>query len=143
MRKELSAGGVVMFGNAILMLEKFNGEWVLPKGKVEAGEELEEAATREILEEAKVKAEIIKYIGKIKYTYENTWRDEECTYKTVHWFLMKSKTLACTPQREEGFIDAKFIHIDRASEMAKYSDEKGIIQKAVDEYVKNHRQDEK
>lgn len=143
MRKELSAGGVVMFGNAILMLEKFNGEWVLPKGKLETGEKLEEAATREILEEASVKAEIVKYIGEINYTYENSWRDDECTYKTVHWFLMQSKSLACVPQREEGFIDAKFVHVDRAKNIAKYNDEKKIIQKAIDEYEKKHRQDTK
>ena len=35
MREEVSAGGVVLFGNAILLLRKFNGDWVLPKGKVE------------------------------------------------------------------------------------------------------------
>ncbi|MCD5415294.1 MAG: NUDIX hydrolase [Clostridiales bacterium] len=143
MRQEISAGGVVMFGNAILMLEKFNGEWVLPKGKVETGEKLEEAATREILEEAGVKAEVLKYIGKINYTYEDTWKVKECTDKTVHWFLMKSRSLACVPQREEGFIDAKFIHIDRACEIAKYDDEKGIINKAVNEYTTKDRQDVK
>ena len=38
MREEISAGGVVLFGNAILLLRKFNGDWVLPKGKVEEGE---------------------------------------------------------------------------------------------------------
>ena len=51
MREEISAGGVVLFGNAILMLRKFNGDWVLPKGKVEEGENNEEAALREVSEE--------------------------------------------------------------------------------------------
>ena len=26
----------------------------------------------------------------------------------------------CTPQRNEGFVDAKFIHINRAAEIARY-----------------------
>ena len=51
MREEISAGGVVLFGNAILLLRKFNGDWVLPKGRIEAGEQKKEAALREVLEE--------------------------------------------------------------------------------------------
>ena len=47
MREEISAGGVVLFGNAILLLRKFNGDWVLPKGRIEAGEQKKEAALRE------------------------------------------------------------------------------------------------
>ena len=50
MREEISAGGVVLFGNAILMLRKLNGDWALPKGKVEEGENNEEAALREVSE---------------------------------------------------------------------------------------------
>lgn len=34
MREEISAGGVVVLGNTILLLRKYNGDWVLPKGKV-------------------------------------------------------------------------------------------------------------
>ena len=44
MREEISSGGVVVFGNAILLLRKYNGDWVLPKGKIEPGEELAETA---------------------------------------------------------------------------------------------------
>lgn len=57
MREEISAGGVVLFGNAILLLRKFNGDWVLPKGRIEAGEQKKEAALREVLEETGVKSE--------------------------------------------------------------------------------------
>lgn len=38
MREEVSVGGVVLFGNMIFLLRKFNGDWVLFKGKVEEGE---------------------------------------------------------------------------------------------------------
>jgi len=43
---EISAGGVVVFGNAILLLKKYNGDWVLPKGRIEKGEEVEATALR-------------------------------------------------------------------------------------------------
>ena len=36
--KEISAGGVVFNSKKILLLRKFNGGWVLPKGHVKKGE---------------------------------------------------------------------------------------------------------
>ncbi len=61
MREEISSGGVVVFGNAILLLRKYNGDLVLPKGKVEPGEELAETAKREVKEESGVSGVITKY----------------------------------------------------------------------------------
>lgn len=137
MRQEVSAGGVVIFGNAILLLKKYNGDWVLPKGKVEIHESLEQTAVREVFEEASVKVNIIKYLGEINYTYKNCWDDNSVVNKTVHWFLMQSKAIDCVPLKEEGFIDAKFIHIDRVVDLAKYEDEKEIICKAIDQFRKD------
>lgn len=132
-RQEISAGGVVFFGNAILLLKKYNGDWVLPKGKVEYRETFEEAAIREVHEEAAAKVEVIKYLGEIHYTFKNSWEDNNMINKTVHWFLMQSRTINCIPLKDEGFIDAKFIHIDRVMDIAKYEDEKQIIKKAITE----------
>ena len=131
MREEISAGGVVLFGNAILMLRKFNGDWVLPKGKVEEGENNEEAALREVSEETGVKAEILKYLGEIHYTFKENWDENKSVHKTVFWYLMQSRNMDTVPQKEEGFVDAKFIHIDRVVDLARYDDEKEIIKVAL------------
>lgn len=131
MKSEVSAGGVVVFGNAILLLKKYNGDWVLPKGKVEDNEDIAETAVREVFEEGGVKANIIKYLGKINYTFRNTREEDEVVNKTVHWFLMEARSMECIPQRKEGFIDALFVHINRASQIAKYEDEKKIIIRAI------------
>ena len=88
MREEISAGGVVLFGNAILLLRKFNGDWVLPKGRVEEGEQRKDAALREVL---------------------------------------------------EGFVDAKFIHLDRVVDLARYNDEREIIKVALEEIKKRNK----
>lgn len=136
MREEISAGGVVLFGNAILLLKKYNGDWVLPKGKIEEGENKDIAALREVLEESGVKADIIKYLGEIHYTFKENWDENKTVHKTVFWYLMKSRNMDTIPQREEGFIDAKFIHMDRVVEMAKYDDEKEIIKVALGEIKK-------
>lgn len=123
MIEEISSGGVIIFGNTILLLKKFNGDWVLPKGRIEKNETIRQAALREVLEESGVKAEIVKYIGMVYYKYRNLKKDE-MVYKTVHWYLMKTNSMNCTPQKSEGFVDAKFVHIDRVKDLVKYEDEK-------------------
>lgn len=130
MLEEVSAGGVVIFGNTILLLKKFNGDWVLPKGRVEAKEEIRDTAIREVLEESGVKAEIIKYIGMVHYNYRNL-KGNDIVYKTVHWYLMKTNSMESVPQKSEGFIEATFVHIDKVLDLVKYDDERKIIQKAL------------
>ena len=73
MRIEKSAGGVVIYDNAILLLRKYNGDWVLPKGRIEKDEKIKEAALREVKEETGTQAEVIKYLGEIHYTYKENW----------------------------------------------------------------------
>lgn len=131
MKEEISAGGVVVFGNAILLLRKYNGDWVLPKGRIESGEEIVEAALREVSEETGIHAEAKRYLGEIHYTYKENWDETNRVHKTVHWHMMKANTMNTIPQKEEGFIDAKFVHLDKAVELVKYDDEREIIKVAV------------
>ncbi len=130
MIEEVSAGGVVIFGNTLLLLKKFNGDWVLPKGRVEKDEDIRETALREVLEESGVKAEIMRYIGMVHYTYKNI-KGDEMVYKVVHWYLMKTNSMESIPQKNEGFVEATFVHVDKATELVKYKDEKKIIDKAL------------
>lgn len=131
MMEETSAGGVVIFGNALLLLKKFNGDYVLPKGRVEKGESLEETALREVEEESGVRGTIEGYIGEANYRYRN-YKYNEIVTKTVHWYLMSTNSMDNVPQKSEGFIDVVFVHIDKAAEMAKYDDERRIIEKGLE-----------
>jgi len=45
---------------------------------------------------------------------------------------MKAIHTNAHPQREEGFISAKFIHQDNVVELAKYDDERDILVKALE-----------
>lgn len=128
---EVSSGGVVIFGNTILLLKKYNGDWVLPKGRLEKGENIKSAALREVLEETGVKGEIINYIGAVHYNYKNL-KEDEIVSKTVHWYLMKSNSMDCTPQRKEGFVDAVYVHVDKAKDLVRYADERKIILKGIE-----------
>jgi len=108
MIEEVSAGGIVVFGNSILLLRKFNGDYVLPKGRVEKNESINNAAVREVFEESGSRVNIVKYLDKI--TYE---------------FIRNSKS--------EGFVSVSFFPFDRAIQLARYDDERRILKKAVED----------
>lgn len=97
MTREFSAGGIVFNdkGQVLLVQTKSfrsfeqNGHalyWGFPKGHVETGQTMKEAALREVLEEGGVKAEIIDKVGDSKYIYT---RDGEKIFKVVTIFLMR------------------------------------------------------
>jgi 8-oxo-dGTP pyrophosphatase MutT (NUDIX family) len=72
-RAPTHAGGVVVressSGPEYLVVEASSnpGMWVLPKGRIEAGESPEEAAVREVQEEAGCRAAIVKPVGSIEF----------------------------------------------------------------------------
>ena len=56
MKEEKSAGGIVLLDEKALILRRFSGDWVLPKGHIEEGETPEIAAMREVREETGISA---------------------------------------------------------------------------------------
>lgn len=132
MRRVNSAGGIVIKGDSILMLKKSNGDWVLPKGRIELNETEKEAAVREVEEETGIFAGIISMIGEINYKYRNIWENNELIDKYVTWYLMKEIKGELDPLSDEGFIEAKYVPISRFESYAKYEDEKKMIRKAVE-----------
>lgn len=116
------------------MLRKRSGDWVLPKGHIEEGEDAETAAKREVLEEGGVEARPLSYIGEIDYSFPNRYDARDIVYKNVAWYIMRSDTDFTKPQLEEGFVKSDFIDMDEALKVAKYSDEKRMIEKAIDFY---------
>lgn len=128
--KEISAGGVVFNSKKVLLLRKFNGGWVLPKGHVKEGEEFFETALREVKEESGVDAKIGEYIDYIEYQYFNFRKMEKST-KTVHWFTMYSDDYDLVPLAKEGFNEARYVDTDHAMKILIHQNEKNIIKKAL------------
>ena len=87
-KNTISAGGIVRKlegGKVFALLTKIVGkpDWLIPKGHVEAGETIEEAAWREVGEETGLKN--IKISKKLGVKKRLSFRREE--YKTIHYFL--------------------------------------------------------
>lgn len=132
MNKVISAGGIVYHNSGILMLKKKNGDWVLPKGRIEIGESLEETAVREVKEETNIDATIVDYLGATTYSFSNFWTEYKVIHKTVSWYYMVADSYVLKALEAEGFVKASFITIDKVLQIAKYEDEKKVIKKAIE-----------
>lgn len=86
--EETSAGGVVWHQGRVLVLCNFRGEYIFPKGHIEAGETAAEAALREVAEESGLLATIISPLPDTAYSYQRvSGRVQE---KRVIWFNMEA-----------------------------------------------------
>ena len=96
-----AAGGLVRNENKELLTIFRNGVWDLPKGKVEKGELIEEAAVREVEEETGVKIHK-HYADSIQKVYHVYSLKKKLVLKETSWFIMSAKSMIILPQREEG-----------------------------------------
>ncbi|MBN2897130.1 MAG: NUDIX domain-containing protein [Clostridia bacterium] len=126
-----SAGGVVVLGNSILLLKKLNGDWVLPKGKLQKEEAAESAAVREVFEETRIKSMIQHKIGETSYRFRNCWSEEQVIEKRVEWFLMSAQTSVPKANRGEGFSEAQFVTFEKARCLMRHEDELNTLCEAI------------
>lgn len=104
--------------------------WVLPKGHVElaAGENIAEAARREVAEEAGITDLSVKNeLGVTRFKFQ---AETALVLKTVHYFLMLTNQKTLTPQAEEGLLEAQWFPIDEAVPMLAYDTDKDIVARA-------------
>lgn len=98
----IAAGGLVFNEKNELLMMFRRGKWDLPKGKLDAGESIENCAVREVEEETGVgNIQLKKLIGKTYHEYFDKWIGAD-VFKETWWFLMHVKgTSNLTPQIEE------------------------------------------
>lgn len=136
MIEAVSCGGLVIHRGKILLLYKdfknrYDG-WVLPKGTVEKGEQYEDTAHREVLEESGVDASIVEYINKTEYSFVVP---EDTVSKEVHWYLMKAESYYSKPQAEEYFFDSGYYKYHEAYHLLKFQNERTILEEGYKKYV--------
>ncbi len=96
----VAAGGIIKNANGQILTIFRRGFWDLPKGKVEPGEKIEDAALREVKEETG--ADVVRSSHRTIITYHCYVIKGKNCIKETHWYLMDVVgSNALKPQTEE------------------------------------------
>ena len=113
----VKAGGGLVYNKKGEVLFIFrNGKWDLPKGGIEKGEGIEEAAIREVEEETGVKK--LKVVQKLQKTYHVFKRNGSYKLKITHWYEMKTDyTGKLQGQENEGIEKVAWLNQEQIKEV--------------------------
>ena len=121
MRWVRAAGGIVVDDSGDMLLIRRNNRWDLPKGKVEAGETLLQAALREVEEETGMAPAAA---GSVPVKTYHLFRAPKAWFKgsnppphkwhlkQTSWFPMTAEKQPVTPQQEEGITGGCWVTPD-------------------------------
>ncbi len=106
-----AAGGAVTDERGRLLAIHRLGRWDLPKGKVDVGEALAEAAVREVKEECGLRE--VSIVRPLCDTWHTYLRNGERHLKRTSWFLMRASSAErLVPQHEEDIREVTWMDAD-------------------------------
>jgi len=132
-RIDYSAGGVVVRGGEVAVIvpvkRAADGSPVLglPKGHLDDGESPEDAARREVREEAGVCGELIDSLGEIRYTFD---RRGQTIFKTVAFFLFEYRC-GDVADHDHEIEQARWMPLREAARALTHEAEREIIARAL------------
>jgi 8-oxo-dGTP pyrophosphatase MutT (NUDIX family) len=138
-RREISAGGVIWRRHApdnhvqvVLVQPAGRDTWVLPKGHVEAGEAVKDAAVREACEESGLQVVPGERLGDVSYVY--SWHDRPGLppvriFKRVYFYLMEARGGDLSAHDAE-IARAAWVDLEEAPQRASHKSERELLMKA-------------
>ena len=130
---EVSAGGVVVRDGKVVVIvptrRAADGRRVLalPKGHVDPGETAEQAAEREVREEAGVEARLVGQLGEVRYWYQRSGRRIP---KLVTFFLF-DYVAGDVADHDHEVEEARWMPLPDAARELSYKGEREMVQRAV------------
>jgi 8-oxo-dGTP pyrophosphatase MutT (NUDIX family) len=152
MVREISAGGVVIRNTgagwemAAIQPQRESAPsrkkalLALPKGLVDAGENPEQTAIREVLEETGLSAAVVSKLRDIKYVYVRSWGDGERVFKIVSFYLLRYLSGQIDSIDAKMRVEVKralWIPFEDAELKLAYRGEREVVQ-AARQYLKSH-----
>lgn len=141
MKREFSAGGVVFKRNGeniswLIRYPTINEKniayagWTLPKGWIEKEENIEQAALREVREEAGVEAKVVKKIPTTKIFYTDRETDKK-VMKFISYFLME--WISDVPEKMDKETEKVYWgNFEEVYKMLKYPGERKVLKQALE-----------
>ncbi|HXU37627.1 MAG TPA: NUDIX hydrolase [Blastocatellia bacterium] len=126
----LAAGGIIIdesgASRRVLLVHRPQyDDWTFPKGKLDPGETVEEAAVREVREETGLKCRIIRKLAVARYLSRKC-RKGRLIPKVVHYFLMERSSRRIKVPGDEVDL-ALWLDLDEASQKLTYSQDKKLL----------------
>jgi 8-oxo-dGTP pyrophosphatase MutT (NUDIX family) len=132
-KREVSAGGVVVHEGQVLVIvptrRAADGSRVLglPKGHLDEGETLLQAAIREVREETGVEVELAQELGEVRYWYV---RARHRVAKSVHFFLFHYRGGDLADHDDE-VLEASWMSFAEAQKALSYAGERDMVRRAL------------
>ena len=120
-----AAGGVVVDGDgkvAVVHRPKYD-DWSLPKGKLDPGEDFEQAAVREVEEETGIRAELVRELPNARY------EDSKGRPKLVrYWEMRPLGSNEFVPGEETD--ELRWVGPEDAAELLSYERDRELVEAA-------------
>jgi 8-oxo-dGTP pyrophosphatase MutT (NUDIX family) len=135
--EQVSAGGVAYRKTddtveIAVILTNPEGRWQLPKGMIDAGETAEQAAVREVREEAGIETELGVPIDTTEYWFSADRQGKRTRFhKSVHWYLMKYVS-GNVEDHDHEVLEARWMPAAAALEKLVFKNERDIVKKALE-----------
>lgn len=131
-REETSAGGVVFRrgddGPVFLLIRDSYSNWGFPKGHLEAGEEADRAALREVSEETGLAVLRLRSpIETIDWHFRFRGR---LIHKVCHFYLIETPQRRTKPQRAEGITACRWVSYEQAAKLLSYENARVVLDRA-------------
>jgi 8-oxo-dGTP diphosphatase len=118
----LAAGGLVLRDGEVAVVHRPRyDDWSLPKGKLDEGEDFEQAALREVEEETGLRCRLGRSLG------DTSYRDRKDRVKLVRYFEMHPEGGEFTPNDEVD--ELRWIPLAEAGEALSYDFDKELVAK--------------
>jgi ADP-ribose pyrophosphatase YjhB (NUDIX family) len=129
-----TAGGIIINNDNVLVVEQKHSSWSLPKGHIEVGETVLEAAKREIYEESGITdLTFVKELGTYqRYKISKDKSDDLSELKTITIFLFTTTQTKLEPQDPEN-PSAIWLEKDKVADKLTHKKDKEFFLSIINE----------